>query len=118
MEERQQKLYEYLEHGSYTEKVFIERNRILNEERITLNAQIEAEKQKLNEPTDTKQIKATLHEAISLLEDDTVSAYQKNQFLKSFISVIHYKKTVRLQNNKKGTVLSDNDLVSLEIVLK
>lgn len=118
LEERQQKLYEYLEHGSYTEKVFIERNRILNEERISLNAQIEAEKQKLNEPTDTKQIKATLHEAISLLEDDTVSAYQKNQFLRSFISVIRYKKTVRLQNNKKGTVLSDNDLVSLEIVLK
>lgn len=92
LEKKQEELYDLLENGIYTRDVFVVRNKKLQEEREQLEQALEqAEK---NTPTIEEYENKTysLHKAIDLLQDNTISVKEKNIFLKDIIKVIWYTK--------------------------
>lgn len=87
---QQDKLYDLLERGIYTETIFIKRNALLAERRKEIQqAMLHAEeKQKANIDYQNRILKFS--EAISCIQNQTISPKEKNDFLKTVISVITY----------------------------
>lgn len=82
----------YLENGVYTIDMFTKRKEILEDEKATLEKALENAKKETESSIELKAKSLTLHKAIDMLKDDTISAKVKNNFLKKIISVIYYKK--------------------------
>ena len=106
IEEKQNRLYDFLESGIYTKDVFINRNELLEKERTSLIAERSKIENGLRSIKPTKEKIASLHEAINLLESEETSAENINIFLKSFIDVIYYEKSHTSED------------IQLEIILK
>lgn len=84
------KQYDLLETGIYTNEVFLERNAALRA-KISLCDNLLAEARKnLPRAVDYEEKIRTLKEAVSALDDDTVSVEQKNILLKAIIKRIEY----------------------------
>lgn len=96
---------EYLESGIYTTDMFLSRKKALEEEKERLIVAIENTKKEMHSECDLEEKIITLHKALNMLNDDSISAKTKNSFLKTFIKVIYYKK------NKE-------DGISLDIILR
>lgn len=92
LEQKQLQLYNFLESGIYTKEVFIARNKALDEERIRLKDGIKKARETMPKIDFYKEKAITLHQAIDMLEDESITALTKNTFLKSFIKVIYYEK--------------------------
>lgn len=94
VDEKMEAICEHLENGIYTVEMFISRKAKLEEEKDRLLLAIENAKNN-NEPTlEEMQDKiATFHEALDLLDDESVSVKTKNEFLKKIIEVIYYDRT-------------------------
>lgn len=91
----------YLENGVYTIDMFTKRKEILENEKATLEKALENAKKETESSIELKEKSLTLHKAIDMLKDDTISAKVKNNFLKKIISVIYYKK------DKNGNIFID-----------
>ena len=91
----------YLENGIYTIDMFTKRKEILEDEKATLEKALENAKKETESSIELKAKSLTLHKAIDMLKDDTISAKVKNNFLKKIISVIYYKK------DKNGNIFID-----------
>lgn len=102
LEQKQERLYTFLEDGTYTKEEFMQRMAKLKSEKENIIKSLES----IQIPKPTSERIGTLHEAIDLLLDDDVSAKNKNTFLKSFIEVIYFYKE------------KHNPNFSIEIVLR
>lgn len=93
LEVRQEELYEYLEKKIYTQDVFLMRNDKLAQERIRIKESIKKARESMPTVHEFEEKIASLHTALDMLNDDSVSVLSKNTFLKSFIDHIDYQRT-------------------------
>lgn len=108
LEASQERLYTFLESGTYTEDVFLKRNAALSQRRSELQEAIKATEQIEQEKIDYKQRYVTLYDAINALESDTVSAADKNNLLKAIIKSIEYCRHGTLGHNRCDAPFSLN----------
>nr|DAD77415.1 MAG TPA: integrase [Siphoviridae sp. ctulf7] len=104
IDKKMNSICEYLESGLYTADMFLSRKKALEEEKERLIVAIENTKKEMHSECDLEEKIITLHKALDMLNDDSISAKTKNRFLKTFIKVIYYKKT-------------KEDGISLDIIL-
>lgn len=103
IEQKQEQLYEFLENGVYSKEVFLNRNSVLDVERQKTKKAIEEAKSTMPTIEDYKLKVVSLHQAIDMLQDDSISALAKNTFLKTFVKAIYYEKNDRANKWKKET---------------
>ena len=96
------KQYDLLETGIYTNDVFLERNAALREKMTACATQLAEAKKNLPKAIDYAEKIITLKEAISALDDDSVSMEKKNRLLKAVIKKIEY-------TSEKGQPHGKND---------
>ena len=96
------KQYDLLETGIYTNDVFLERNAALREKMTACSTQLAEAKKNLPKAIDYAEKIITLKEAISSLDDDSVSMEKKNRLLKAVIKKIEY-------TSEKGQPHGKND---------
>ena len=111
IEKKQTQLYDFLESGIYSKEVFVTRNKALDEERQRTKEAIQNAKDTMPSIDEYKEKALTLHQAIIMLEDESISALNKNAFLKTFIKAIYYEK------NTRGSKWADTEFkLSLELL--
>ena len=86
-EERQ---HDLLESGTYTEEVFLKRNKALHAQMEELRSKIYEAKQSIPKEIDYQDKIVKLQDAIAGLRDDTISAEEKNRLLKAIVRRIEY----------------------------
>ncbi len=106
LEESQERLYSFLESGTYTEDVFKKRNSALAKRRAELKEAIEAAQQQEQSDVDYKQRYIALKEAMNALEDKSVSVEEKNRLLKAVIKSIKYSRPGLINAKKCETAFS------------
>lgn len=84
------KQYDLLETGIYTNEVFLERNAALRVKISSCDNLLAEARKNLPRAVDYEEKIRTLKEAVSALDDDTVSVEQKNILLKAIIKRIEY----------------------------
>lgn len=87
-EERQ---YDLLESGTYSEDVFAKRNKALHIEMDALKSKIFEAKQNLPKDIDYQSKIIKLQDAIAGLRDESLSAEQKNRLMKAIVQRIDYE---------------------------
>lgn len=87
---QEQKQYDLLEKGIYTEEVFELRNTALKEKRTALKEQIQSMMEDIPEQVDYKEKVVQLKDVIKKLKDDSVPPAVKNKLLKSVVDRIEY----------------------------
>lgn len=113
IETQQERLYEFLEDGTYSKALFVKRNQALAEKRIRTQTALEAAHQAAEPaPINYKEKIIQLSEAVTALQDETVSVKAKNDLLKNIIADIRYK---RLTPNRTKW---DNTPFEIEVFLK
>lgn len=91
IETQQERLYEFLEDGTYSKSVFVERNKALAEKREkTLAAIEEAKKAENPHPIDYKEKIVQLTDALTALSDNNIPVSAQNELLKIVIKEIRY----------------------------
>lgn len=106
LEQKREKLFDFLESGIYTKQEFMERKGVLSDRIEAMQDSIENVKKTLPPPVDYKEKIAKVSEALSALEDPGVPARAKNDLLKSVIRKIEYD-CVDFGRNKGGEVHLD-----------
>lgn len=104
LETQQERLYEFLEDGTYSKAIFVKRNQALAEKRIKLQDALESARQ-VSEPApiNYKEKIIQLSEALAALQDETISAKEKNIFLKNIIKDIRYKRLAFNRSKRDST---------------
>lgn len=113
LEKKQDELYTFLEDGIYTKEVFLMRNEKLAKDRERITNALKKARDNAPNVVDYKDKVITLHKALDMIKDDSISAKEKNNFLKEVIEVIYYEKN---QQVKYGE--NEEDFIKLEIILK
>ena len=90
LESQEEKQFDLLEQGVYSQEVFERRHGALTAKIKTCREQIEKTRQSMPRSVDYKERAATLEEAIKLFKDPDASAYEKNKLLKTIIDRIEY----------------------------
>lgn len=106
---QEEKQYEFLETGRYTEEVFDKRNAILRDKMETCKAKIREIQLSMPKAIDYKEKIILLQEAIRALKSD-ISPAEKNKFLKAIIS--------RIEMSTTGTNKRNDVHLSLDIYLR
>ena len=117
VEEKQEKLYDFLEQGIYDAQTFQDRNARLAKEREELKEALKVAKDNIPDTSYYMDRYTTLHNAIESLKDPDVPALTKNAFLKDIIEVIYYEKDEPDKTNPNHRV-EESENIKLEIVLK
>lgn len=114
LEVQQERLFSFLESGTYDEATFRKRNSLLMEKQEKLKRQYE--ELLANEPKaiDYKEKVGTLYQAIDAMQSDELTAKQKNDFLKTVIDKVIY---TQLEPIDDGTRWGKNQY-RLDIFLK
>ncbi len=105
IEEQQTKLYELLEKGIYSDELFLKRNEILSQNREQLLSAIAEQENKLPDAIDYEDKIIKLSTCIETIKNNSISAKDKNAFLKSVIKKIEY----RADNSCKGNRFKDTE---------
>ena len=87
-EERQ---HDLLESGTYTEEVFLKRNKALHAQMEELRSKIYEAKQNIPKEIDYQDKIIKLQDAIEGLRDESLSPEQKNRLLKAIVARIEYE---------------------------
>lgn len=111
---QQERLFSFLESGTYDEMTFRKRNSILMEKQEKLKKQYEEILANEPEAIDYKEKIGTLYQAIDAMKSEELTAKQKNDFLKNIIGSIVYTQLEILDN---GTRWGKNQY-RLDIFLK
>lgn len=110
---QQNKLYDLLEKGIYSDEVFMERQKILNKEREKLESAITMQKNNLPNAIDYQEKIITLTQALNVINDKTLSEQAKNTFLKQIIDKIEVTTPLSQKNHRV-----DLDDVKVKVFLK
>ena len=113
LEKKQDELYTFLEDGIYTKEVFIMRNEKLAQDRERIKEALKKARENVPDVVDYKEKTVTLHKALDMIKDDSISVKEKNNFLKEVIEVIYYEKKKQVKYGDK-----EEDFINLEILLK
>lgn len=98
---QQNRLYDLLEQGIYTNEIFVERNKNINERINALNRALKETQNNL-QTVDKSDILKKIPAFRKVLEEyDTLNAEQKNAVLKGIIQSVDYK---REKNDSKGEI--------------
>lgn len=103
-DEKMGQLCQYLEEGMYTPDMFVKRRDTLIQEKDELQKAVREARKKMSGMKDIKEKTSSLHEALNLLRDDSISPRLKNTFLKKIIKVIYFSRI--------------NDEIVLKVVLR
>lgn len=90
LERKRKNLFADYEDGVYTRDEFIERKLYYNERIDALKKQIQEARKSTPEPVDYAEQIVTLHAIIDCVKNPTLTAREKNNFLKQFIARITY----------------------------
>lgn len=110
---QQSKLYDLLEKGIYSEALFLERQALLNENKAQLENAIKEQQSNLPAAIDYQEKILDIHHAIEMLGDDSVSAKEKNSFLKSIIDRIELTTPLAQREHRVHT-----DDIKITVILK
>lgn len=91
LEAKEERQHDLLESGTYTEEVFLRRNKALHAQMEQLRSKIYEAKQNLPKEIDYAGKIVKLQDAIDGLRDDTISAESKNRLLKAIVRRIDYE---------------------------
>ena len=86
--QQEEKQYDLLETGKYTQALFDKRNAALREKMEDCQKQIVETKRTMPQEVDYAEKIATLKKAIAALKDDTIPAKEKNYLLKGIIEKV------------------------------
>lgn len=87
---QQDRLYQFLESGTYDEETFKARNAVLAQQRAEVEEEYQKAIESLPEVINYGEIAGTLHQAIGAMKSDLLTAKQKNDFLKAVIDKVIY----------------------------
>lgn len=88
---KEDRQHDLLESGTYTEEVFLKRNKALHAEIEELKSKIYEARQNLPKEINYKDKIIKLQDAIAGLRDESLSAEQKNRLLKAIVQRIEYE---------------------------
>ena len=108
---QEEKQYDLLEKGIYSEEVFDRRNAALREKMESLKKQIEEAKNNIPKEVDYGERIMTLKKAIEGLKDDSIPPAEKNKLLKAIVKRIEYS------NDSKRYNFGENN-IKLDIYLR
>lgn len=103
---QQNKLYEFLEKGIYSEEVFLQRQDVLNKRKKELEAGIEQQRKSLPAAIDYEDKIKKVSDAISALQNESIAPKDKNKFLKEIIERIEYTAEAGKANKYKPADVS------------
>lgn len=115
LKKRQTDICDFLEKGIYSIEIFTDRNNIIKSDIERVEIALKKAREYVPVIKNYEEKVVSLHQAIDMLEDDTISAKIKNNFLKEVIDVIYYEKDVADSCSCKG---SDESEFTLDIRLK
>ena len=108
---QEEKQYDLLEKGIYSEEVFDRRNAALKEKMESLKKQLQEAKNNIPKEVDYGEKVMTLKKAIEGLKDDSVSPAEKNKLLKAIVKRIEYS------NDSKRYDYGSNN-INLDVYLR
>lgn len=100
MYEREERLHDFLEKGTYSEEVFAKRMNKLHAEMEELKSRIFEAKQNMPKEIDYGNKLIRLQEAIAGLRDDSLSIEDKNRLVKAIVRRIEYEFIERVGKGK------------------
>lgn len=100
LEVQQNKLYDLLEKGIYSDELFLKRNKELAKRRTELKTAIEKSEQEIPKIQERKERIYKLHRVIKSLQDDNVTPAEKNFLLKEILDKIVYNADNRVKGNR------------------
>ena len=105
---QQERLYEFLERGTYDEATFLKRNAILREKIETAERNLKELSAKEKNAEEKEAFRSALHECIAALSDSSASAESVNILLKKIIRRIDYRrpKTTRFRRDSEPVALT------------
>ena len=106
LEEKRDRLFDFLESGIYTKAEFVERKNVLTERISAAQAAMEEYKASIPPVIDYREKIIRFSEVLAALQDDSIPAKRKNDLLKTIISKIEYD-CIDLGRAKGGQVLLD-----------
>lgn len=120
LEERQETLFELLESKTYTEQMFIKRNKALAEEREKLESTYKQLKTQIPQeaPLNNEEIVVKLSQALDMLKGESVSAKIKNDYLSAIIEKIVYTPNPEYNASKKRADAWSGEVFEIDIFLK
>lgn len=105
---QEEKQYDLLETGKYTQELFDKRNAALRQKIESCQEQIYETRRTMPKEVDYEERIVTLRKAIAALKDDKVSATEKNRLLKAIIDRIDYSGMPPL-GKSAGFVKNENE---------
>lgn len=99
LKQQQQKLYDFLERGIYSEEVFIERSALLKKKAETLTAKLHEIREESKKKLSRNEFCTSLSRCIDILPDPNVSAEEKNALLKKVVQKIIFSRGQTTQTN-------------------
>lgn len=112
LDAREERLYTFVEDGTYSKEIFSKRMSVLEEERTEIEKQIEYLNENTIKPIDYEKKILDFQNVINALKDDNISAKYKNNLLKNIISRIDYYR------NTENRTKYDTSKPSIKIHLK
>lgn len=89
---KQEAICEYLENGVYTVEMFVARNNKLEADKKNIEVAIKNAEDEIPKVKLMQTQLVTFHQTLDMLDDETISAKVKNNFLKKIVDVIYYTK--------------------------
>lgn len=90
LNEQEEKQYDLLEKGIYSEELFERRNRSLQDKKLALKKQIQQTRESIPKNIDYGEKIITLKKAIEGLKDTSIPPVEKNKLLKAIVDRIEY----------------------------
>jgi DNA invertase Pin-like site-specific DNA recombinase len=106
--DQEDKQFELLETGRYTQDLFDRRNAVLRDKMEECQKQIYQAKAAMPKDVDYEEKLATLREAIKLLKDPTASPIDQNQAVRAVIERIEYYSIPSIGKGEKGYIKGYN----------
>ena len=100
LQKQEDRQFEFLEKGRYTEEVFDKRNKALHEEMDQLKTRIYEVGKNIPKEIDYKDKIVKLKDAIAAIRDDSITPAAKNKLLKAIIKRIDYEFVAHLGHGK------------------
>lgn len=101
LNKQEEKQYELLEKGIYSEEVFDRRNKSLQDKKIAISNQIKETRESIPAPINYEEKIVSLKNAINGLKDSTIQPINKNKLLKAIVSHIEYSATKGQSYNER-----------------
>ena len=101
-EEQEDKQFEFLETGKYSQDIFDRRHAALHAKMEECRSQIYKTKQTMPQAVDYAERVRALEDAIAMLKDPEASAEDKNKMLKTIVDRIEYNGEPSIGPDRKG----------------